>query len=409
MEKLKDWVLQEIEQIAAIGKMDRGITRLAYTTQDAQAREYVIGLMEKMGLSIRLDQAGNVIGRLEGKEPTAPVVATGSHLDTVPEAGKYDGVVGVVGGLAAIQELKKRGPLTHPVEVIIFTGEESSRFGFATIGSKAMAGLSNVQGWKKARDLNGTFLFDAVAEQKLSLEKFPLAARAENTIKAFIELHIEQSGLLDKGGQALGIVEKVAAPTRFKITVEGVASHSGTTLMEDRQDALVSAAMVILAIQEIALEQADRGTVATVGAMKVHPGAMNVVPGMVEMWVDVRGLQHDSVIECLQEIKDEISTIADEQETSVSIEMIVSEKPVVMSEKIIELLESCAEKKNFTYLRMDSGAGHDAMNMSRIAPAGLIFIPSKGGVSHRAEEYTSLEDIMNGIEVLTDALYELAK
>lgn len=409
VDTLKDWVVQEIENIAAFGKKGRGITRLAYTPQDTQAREYVISVMKQLGLVVRVDEVGNIIGRLEGLDSHAPIVATGSHLDTVPDGGKYDGVVGVIGGLAAIQQLKKAGPLTHSVEVIVFAGEESSRFGVATIGSKVMAGLTNTTAWKRAKDLQGVSLAETLREEGFFLEQFSLASRKEDELKAFIELHIEQGVILDKATVDIGIVEKIAAPTRFKITVEGVAAHSGTTPMENRQDALICASKVILAIREIAMEQADKGTVVTVGAMNVYPGAMNVIPGRVDMWVDVRGLEHESVIECLQEIKDEVSTIADEDETAISIEMIVSEKPVNLDQGILRLIENCCIKTDKSFLQMNSNAGHDAMNMAKIAPTGMIFIPSKGGISHHPDEYSSIEDIMKGIEVLTVALLELAK
>jgi N-carbamoyl-L-amino-acid hydrolase len=408
MENCKKWVAQEIEKIAAIGKGPQGITRLAYTEQDRIAGNYVKQLMQEAGLAVRVDQAGNIIGRREGRDPLAPAVITGSHLDTVPESGKYDGVVGVIAGLAALERLKNV-ELKHPVEVIAFAGEESSRFGFANIGSKAMAGFTNLHAWKKAKDFDGISLPQALEICKLDIQRFAAAKRSGGEMKAFVELHIEQGPVLCKSNSVIGIVEKIAAPTRFKITVEGISAHSGTTSMEERRDALVSAAMIILAIEEIALDQSENGTVATVGAMKVHPGAMNVIPGKVEMWVDVRGLKHESVIECLQEVKDAVSTIAEGQETSVSIEMIVSEKPVSMDMGIVSLIENICREKHIKYEKIDSKAGHDAMSMGRLIPAGMIFIPSQNGISHNPDEYTDMENIMAGIEVLTETLHQLAK
>ncbi|EAX46730.1 amidase, hydantoinase/carbamoylase family [Thermosinus carboxydivorans Nor1] len=404
-----DWVNETIERIAQWGKGEQGVTRLAYTTVDLQAREYIMGLMREAGLTVRVDQIGNIIGRMDGTDPNAPAVVTGSHLDTVPEGGKYDGVVGVVGGLAAIKELKARGSLTHPVELIIFAAEESSRFGFATMGSKAMAGSANLLAWGKARDQEGNSFPDVLKRCGLDFQALTNASRSPGEIKAFVELHIEQGPILEKEGVQIGVVGAIAAPTRLKITIEGMAAHSGTTPMDQRQDALVSAAMVILAVQEVASEQSHKGTVGTVGAIKVYPNVMNVIPGRVEMWVDIRGVDHESIIETLQDIKDAVSTIAEAQETPVAIEVLSSDKPVQLHSDVIEVIETACRKLGVSYRHINSGAGHDAMNMAQIAPSGMIFIPCANGISHNPDEYASPKDIEAGICVLTEVLYELAK
>ena len=396
-----------IEKIAQFGKSDSGINREAFSDADDQAREYIIGLMRETGLVVRIDEIGNIIGRLDS-DIDCPAVVTGSHLDTVPGGGKYDGVIGILGGLAAIKSLKDR-KLTHPLELVIFAAEESSRFAFATMGSKAMAGKANLHAWRKAKDEHQVTFAQVLELRNLNIESIPKAARSKDEIKAFVELHIEQGSSLVSQGVSIGIVDVIAAPTRLKITVEGMANHSGTTPMEDRRDALVSAAMIILSIQEIGLEQSASGTVATVGALKVHPGAMNVIPGLVEMWVDIRGVNHTSVIECLQDIKDAVSTVADGQDTAVSIEMLSSEKPIVMDPMLIDVIESSCRAKGITYMKINSGAGHDAMNISYIAPSGMIFVPSQNGISHHYDEYAAVEDISTGIDVLTETLYQLAK
>ena len=382
---------------------------MAFSDADREAREYIIGLMRQEGLEVRIDAIGNITARLEGSDMAAPAVITGSHLDTVPEGGKYDGMVGVVGGLEAIIRLKQRGPLRHPVELIIFVAEESSRFGFGTMGSKAMAGMANVSLWSKAKDQNGISFSEALADQGFELKHTQDVIRTKESIKAFIELHIEQGPVLEKTGNIIGIVEAIAAPTRLKIKVEGIPAHSGTTPMGDRHDALVSAAMIVLAVQETALEQAHRGTVGTVGALKVQPGVMNVIPGLVEMGVDIRGVDYESIIETLQELKDAISAIADDQETPVSIEVLTSDKPVQLDREVIETIEDACQTLGISCQRMSSGAGHDAMNMAYLAPAGMIFIPCREGISHNPEEYADPDHIMAGIEVLAEALYQLAK
>lgn len=405
----KNWIMNEIEQIAQFGKDKRGITRLAFSPADYAAREYVIALMRESGMRVRTDEIGNIIGRIEGTQPQAPAVITGSHLDTVPEGGMFDGIVGIVGGIAAIKELTARGPLTHPVELIVFAGEESSRFGVATIGSRVMAGVTNAHALAKLKDQDGLTLTQLLKAEGVDIQNIGKAARAKQDVKAFIELHIEQGTGLEKEGKTIGVIEAIAAPARCKIVVEGVAAHSGTTPMEERQDALVSAAMIILAVNEIALEQSERGIVGTVGSMKVYPGAMNVIPGLVEMWVDIRGVDHQSIVECVQEIKDAISEITERQNTGVSIEMLSSERPAQMDPDIINLISDICRQQGIQYQRMNSGAGHDAMNMTRITKTGMIFIPCRAGVSHNPDEYASPDDIQRGVEVLTETLYQLAK
>jgi len=405
----KEWVINQIDKIACFGKGQRGITRLAFTEADLKAQEYIMSLMKQAGLEVSRDQIGNIIGRLEGQNKALPAVLTGSHLDTVPEGGKFDGVVGVIGGLAAIRRIQDMGALKHTVELIVFVGEESSRFGFATMGSKAMAGFADTNAWSKGKDQNGISFLQVMSQHNLDIQQIGKAARNKNQIKAFVELHIEQGKILEKSGNTIGIVETIAAPTRLKITVEGIAAHSGSTPMVERHDALVSAAMIILAIQEIALDQSNRETVATVGVLKVHPGSINVVPGLVEMLVDLRGVNQESIIECLQDIKDAISTIAEKQDTVVAIAMLSAERPVEMNLAIRESIEKSCTDLGASYQMIHSGSGHDVMNMSRIAPAGMILVPSKNGSSHNPDEYTEYDDIMTGIDVLTETLYQLAK
>lgn len=404
-----NWLQKCINDLAAFGAGERGMDRLAFTDSDRQARQYVMELMREIGMTVREDAFGNVIGRLQGIDPNAAPVVTGSHIDTVPDGGKYDGVVGVAGALYAVKRLQERAPLTHPIEVIVFMAEESSRFGFATMGSKVVAGQVNLTAWSKAKDKEGITLPEALASFGLDIANLRDAIRKPGEIKAFVELHIEQGPVLEATGKKIGVVTAIAAPTRMKITVEGMAAHSGTTPMEDRQDALVSAAMIVLAVQEIALDQSHHGTVGTVGNLKVHPGVMNVVPGLVEMWVDIRGVNHESIIECLQEVKDAISTIAESQQTPVAIDILVSDKPVQLHDEIRSVITEAAKTCGTSYQDIHSGAGHDAMNIAALAPTGMIFIPCRQGISHNPEEYAEPEDIQMGADVLAETLYQLAK
>jgi N-carbamoyl-L-amino-acid hydrolase len=404
----KAWVVATLDGIARFGKGERGFSRLVFGEAEWGAVEYVTGLMREAGLAVRTDAFGNVIGRLEGREPGAPVVATGSHVDTVPEGGNFDGVVGVIAGLGALMRLKARGLLRRPVEVMVFRGEESARFSIHTMGSKVMAGIASLEAWRKLQDHGGATLAQALATRGLDLERIPEAVRRPEEFKAFVEMHIEQGPVLEEAGIPIGVVEAIAGPVRLKISVEGTASHSGTTPMGKRRDALVSAAQVVLAVQDEAAKRAERRIVGTVGVMKVHPGAINVVPGRVEMWVDIRGIDAEDIAATARAVREAAARIADREGTRIQLETLSTDTPVPMDSDVIRTIEAACRLAGVAYRRMPSGAGHDAMNMAKLAPAGMIFIPCRRGVSHNPDEYAAPEDILTGIDVLTETLAALA-
>jgi beta-ureidopropionase / N-carbamoyl-L-amino-acid hydrolase len=404
----KAWIVATLDGIARFGKGERGFSRLVFGEAEWGAVEYVTGLMREADLAVRTDAFGNVIGRLEGREPGASVVATGSHVDTVPEGGNFDGVVGVIAGLGALIRLKARGLLRHPVEVMVFRGEESARFSVHTMGSKVVAGIANVEVWRKLRDHGGTTLAQTLAARGLDLERIPEAARRSEEFQAFVEMHIEQGPVLEEAGIPIGVVEAIAGPIRLKISVEGTASHSGTTPMGRRCDALVSAAQVVLAVQEEAAKRAERRIVGTVGVMKVYPGAMNVVPGRVEMWVDIRGIDAEEVAATAHAVSEAAARIADREGTRIQSETLSTDTPVPMDPEVIRTIEAACRRVGVAHRRIPSGAGHDAMNMAKLAPAGMIFIPCRRGVSHNPDEYAAPEDILTGIDVLTETLAALA-
>lgn len=404
------WILEQIECIAKIGQDESGVTRLAFSQADHQARKYITELMQTIGLTVHIDAVGNIIGRFtpKGVKSDVPAVVTGSHLDTVPSGGKYDGVLGLVCGLAAVRRLQARENIKHPLEVVIFIAEESSRFSIATMGSKAMAGLASYSTWKKIKDQKGVSFSDELSAIGLSIEHIGAATRTTGSIKGFVELHIEHGQILEQGRIPIGIVEKVSAPTRLKVTVTGTAGHSGSRL-RDRQDALVSAAMIVLAVRNIAAEYDYQDAVATVTILNTYPNAINVIPGKVEMRVDIRGMEHACIVEILQEIKDAVSSIAEDNDTPVFIEVLSSEKPITLNENVNQTIENICCNLKLPCLRLDSCVGHDTMNIAHIAPAGLIFVPSKDGISHNGSEHVTPEDIATGLEVLTETLYQLAK
>lgn len=405
----RDWVLHVLETISGFSRGENGITRLALSEEELRARGYVTGLMQEMGMTIRVDGIGNIIGRLPGTDNSAPPVIVGSHLDSVPEGGRYDGVLGIVAGLTAIRRIHAQGQTKHPLELIIFTAEESSRFGYATMGSKAMAGVADIKAWSKAKDPQGVSFIEALEAAGMQPDEIGEASRVGEPIHAFVELHIEQGPVLEDEGLSIGVVEAIAAPTRLKIKVDGTPGHSGTTPMDCREDALVTAAQIVLAVREVALSRYSEGTVGTVGNLKVHPGVMNVIPGVAEMWVDIRGVRHESIVDTLQELKDEISIIAEAEGTTVSIEVLTSDKPVKLHPTVINAVEAACKDLKISHRRMNSGAGHDAMHMAALAPAGMIFIPCAKGISHNPEESASPADMMTGVDVLTRTLKALAE
>ncbi len=402
------WVHAVVEKIGTFGRGARGYSRLVFGEAEAAACEYIATEMRAAGLAVRTDAFGNLIGRCDGSDAHAPAVATGSHLDTVPEGGNFDGVVGVVAGLAAVRRLIAEGPLPQPLELIVFRGEESSRFSVGTMGSKVMAGLTNLQAWRGLKDVAGTTLADAMATHGLRLDAIPSAVRKSGELAAFVEMHIEQGPVLESAKLRIGVVEAIAAPIRQKLTVRGVAAHSGTTPMGARKDALVTAARIVLAVQEEAQRRADRRIVGTVGVMQVHPGAVNVVPGCVELWVDVRGINEDHLREAGDAVWRRAREIADQDGVGLDIESLGADRPVPMDPHVIAAVEASCQAQRVPFQRMPSGAGHDAMNMARICPAGMLFIPCRGGVSHNPDEYAAIDDILCGIDVLTATLRRLA-
>jgi N-carbamoyl-L-amino-acid hydrolase len=295
------------------------------------------------------------------------------------------------------------------LELIIFRGEESSRFGIHTMGSKVMSGTADVDQWQLLKDSSGTALQQALSVRGHDLARLPEAIRLPGELKAFVEVHIEQCFVLEQARIPIGIVEAIAAPIRLKVTVEGVASHSGATPMGMRRDALVAASRVVLAVEAEAERRAERRIVGTVGVLKVSPGALNVVPGRVELWVDVRGIDSASLTETVEAIMLAGQRIAAQEGTTIRLETISTDAPVSMNPAVIATIEAACRHLGISYQRMPSGAGHDAMNMGRIAPAGMIFIPCRGGISHNPDEYASPVDIVRGMDVLTETLATLAR
>lgn len=390
-----------LKQLNKIGYSEQGMNRLAFTKKEEKVKNLLIHLLEKEDVKVKVDACGNVIARKEGQKPKLPPVVVGSHLDTVFNGGQYDGTVGVVLGLELIRSLKEQN-IQHEraIEVISFSGEEASRFGSGTIGSKAIAGKLNKEKMAKLTDNEGIIFQKAVEEAGLDFNNMNRASRKMEKIQAFFEVHIEQGPILEKKRKRIGVVTDIAAPTRLKVSILGKASHSGTTPMNYRKDALLGASEIALAVEKMAKSEAAKGTVATVGECNVFPGAINVVPGQAEIKIDIRGTDMISKQKVFTKLIDCFNVLNSRRQLEIAYEVLSDDKPVELDEKLISSLSETCEQLDIPYLQMISGAGHDAMNMASICPAGLIFIPCRDGLSHHKDEYASIDDIVAGGEVL---------
>lgn len=397
------------ETIKAFNRPDEkhGITRLAYSAEDDVTHQYMIDLMTSHGLSVRMDAMGNIFAKLSGKNSKLPAVGTGSHLDTVPQGGGYDGVIGVITGFYALMQFES-GELLRDLELVIFRAEESSRFGFSCAGSKAMVGGVNSYTWEDNLDDSGKNIIQAIDEMGYSGKDIATCLLPDNYFSAFVEVHIEQGKRLETDGLTIGVVNGIAAPTRFAVVVKGQADHSGATPMHQRRDALVASAMLINDINHAACRESCWGTVGTVGKLNVHPNAMNVIPGEVAFYVDIRGIDSPSISRVAHLLEEAVHKAEVDNNVEITLRKISSEEPVKLNEDICAVIAQQCAKNNISYMTMLSGAGHDTMNMAKKYPSAMIFTPSRGGVSHHPDEYTDFSDIEVAAKLLTDTLKELA-
>lgn len=389
---------------------EKGITRVAYSNEEQACTHAFMRLCKDEKLEVRLDNCGNLIARREGKIAGLPPVVMGSHLDTVYQGGKYDGTVGVTAALEVIKRLNEKGIQTdHPIEIISFACEESARFGVSTVGSKAMAGFIEKEKYRHLKDRHGITMEKAFSLCALDYNSVDQASRKGEEFKAFFELHIEQGPLLINENKTIGIVSGIAAPARIILKIIGKASHSGTTPMNMRKDALLGASEIALELEKAAIQEHTYGTVATVGDLEVYSGAMNVVPGEIEMKIDIRSSSVESRQRVLEHLYATISLVKNRRHLEIEDNVISMESPVTLSEELMGDLKGICEDKKIPHRIMQSGAGHDAMNMVEFGPVGLIFIPSVGGISHNPNEHTDLEDILRGIDVLEAIMLHYAK
>jgi len=394
---------QTLQELGHLGESPEGMDRVAYSPEDIAGRDYTIKLMQEAGLETRIDAAGNIIGRRAGSDDNLPAIALGSHTDTVPKGGKYDGTLGVMGAIEVIRTLEEQGHRTrHPLEVIDFANEEGTRFHRWLVGSRSMSGLLEQEDLD-ALDDDGLSLGPCIADIGGDLSRIGEAVRSPGELAAYFELHIEQGPYLHQSGNPIGVVTGITGRAVFEVEIEGKANHAGTTPMSTRRDALVSASKLILNIQKMAAEQ-EICRVSTVGSIKAIPNAVNVIPGHASIGLEFR----DTDMEALAAAEQELRRITDQAavDDTVDIEVIRHRftSAVPITADMQALVAEAAENCGMAWEPLASGAGHDAQAVANIAPVAMIFVPSIDGISHAIEEYSTPQDCANGAQVLLELL-----
>src|SRR5579862_1257214 len=404
-----DRLLAELMTLAKISEAEPPVvTRVVFSEADLRARTYVKGLCAEAGLMVHEDAVGNTFARWHGSEPNLAPVGTGSHIDAIPNAGLYDGCVGVLGGLEAIRVLQELGfEPRRSIELVVFTAEEPTRFGIGCLGSRMMGGVLAPEKAIALRDKEGRGLEElrGAAGFKGALDSVRVHA---GRFHQFVELHIEQGPLLEEEGIDVGLVTHIAAPASVQVNIEGEGGHAGGKLMPGRKDALAAAAELILALEAAAKSSGAIETVATVGVCEVFPGAVNSIPSRVRLETDVRDIdatRRDGVLEILQKKCAELEV---SRGVRITTHMVNADPPATCDAEILAAMEKAAIEAGKSYKRMVSRAYHDSLFMARIAPVAMLFIPCRGGVSHRPDEYASPEWIGAGVHVLARTLATLA-
>jgi N-carbamoyl-L-amino-acid hydrolase len=405
----QDRLLSEIEALAQISDAEPpAVTRVVFTPTDLKARTWLRKKCLQQDLAVRQDAVGNVFARWAGTDDTAPV-ATGSHIDAIPNAGKYDGVVGVLGGLEAIRALQRSGfRPTRSIELILFTSEEPTRFGIGCLGSRMLSGALTAEAARKLTDASGETLEQVrqKADMQGDLESVQLES---GHFHAFVELHIEQGPLLERAHVPLGIVESIAAPASYQLSVEGTGGHAGGVLMPDRKDALCAAAEIILTIEDAARASGSPDTVATVGICDVFPAAVNSIPSRVRVTLDLRDTDLARRDKVFRVIENKSRAVSEKRSVSLQFQVVNADAPAICSSTVTDALVRCCSKHNLRFQKIVSRAYHDSLFMSRIAPTGMLFIPCRNGYSHRPDEFASPEDIARGTLILAETLAELSR
>ncbi|HTK51391.1 MAG TPA: M20 family metallo-hydrolase [Gemmatimonadaceae bacterium] len=392
--RLNGW----LAKFDSVGRTPTGINRVAYSDADLAGRAFTLDLFREAGLNPRIDTAGNILGRLDGTDRSIKPILIGSHVDSVTDGGNFDGPVGSFGAIEVARSLREQNVrLRHPLEVVVWTNEEGG-----TVGSRSAIGhITPADLDKVAR--SGKTIRDGIGIVGGNVAKLSEAERKKGDLACYMELHIEQGGLLEKAGLQIGVVEGIVGLRWFEVTITGFANHAGTTPMDQRQDAMLAAARFAVAVND-AVRSVPGRTVATIGRMVVSPNTTNVIPGQVVLTVDLRDLDSAKIThftDRLAQLGQEIGTAT---KTTFDIKQSVDTAPAISDPQVMAWIDGAAASLGFTRQRMPSGAGHDAQEMSRIAPMAMIFVPSVGGISHSPKEFTKPQDVVNGADVLLNAV-----
>ena len=387
----------DLEEAARIGADGGGVSRFAWTPELAQANEWLVGRLRELGLETQIDAAGNVLGRWEEGEGTA--VLLGSHLDTVPRGGRYDGALGVLAALEVVRTLKREGvSLRRPLWIVSFNDEEGSRFQTGMLGSRAFIGDLDSEDWRRRG------VADAMAAGGFEFERLG-EAKAVDRVGAYLELHIEQGPVLEQEGLDLGIVSGIAGLLGFRVRLFGKANHAGTTPMDSRRDALAGAARIVLELRDEARSRGDM--TANVGILTVAPGGFNVIPGTAEFTIDARAGDADAFARAEKFVRETLERVAAEERLELEVTETHRKQPTPLDPELQEILAQGAAAEGAVARSMPSGAGHDAMVLAKHVPAAMLFVPSRAGISHSPDEYTSPEQCELGARVLARAVRAL--
>jgi hydantoinase/carbamoylase family amidase len=397
-----------VDAVAEIGgDPSGGISRLGYTLEERKTHALVAGWYRDVGLEVWEDSVGNTLAKRAGTDPELPAIAVGSHLDSVPNGGRFDGIAGAIGTVELMRLLADMGVETaHPILGVAFASEEGARFGEPCIGSKFVVGSLGEADLSRIRDAQGMTLEEAMASAGLSPLRLAEARWSARDVALFLELHVEQGGILEADGRQIGLVDVVSGSTRIRLVLRGKANHSGATPMSGRADAFVGAAELALAVESLASDPSYRGLRATVGRVDVWPNTMTTIPGRVTMTVDIRDTDSDRQRRAAAEIMERARWICGRRRLDFSSRVIADTSPTVLAMWVRERLKQTCESLGLTHRFMTSGASHDAQVVSRLVATGMVFVPSKGGLSHVPEEWSSAADIARGVDVLVGSVLE---
>jgi ureidoglycolate amidohydrolase len=402
-------ITAELDALARFSESEPpAITRIVFSRPDRDARLWLKSLFAQAGLSVREDAVGNTFARWTGVSPELPATGTGSHIDAVPNSGKYDGTVGVLGALEAVRSLQRAGFVPQrSIELVLFTSEEPTRFGIGCLGSRLMSGSLPVDRAASLRDREGNSLDHLRSESGFDGDLHTVQLPG-NYFSSFVELHIEQGPILEREQVPLGILTKIAAPATLRVLIEGEGGHAGAVLMPQRRDAFLAAAEIALAVEHAAFSTGSLDTVATTGVCQVFPGAVNSIPSRVTLEIDIRDTdlgRRDGVIE---RVTNFCHAAGVKRNAAIHVDLLNADDPAHCDPSVIDVLSDACIASGYKYRKMVSRAYHDSLFMARVAPIGMLFIPCKNGVSHRPDEYASPEDIATGVNVLARALAALA-